>query len=66
MAQESQIQSKYGLFIMFRATKKKVWGFQVFTIVPKGPWEALEVELKLSLFFYWHKFHRKENSKFEI
>ncbi len=68
MVQESQIQSKYGLFIMFRATQKKVWGFQVFTIVPKGPWEALKMELKLSFVFTGKNFIKKkiQNSKSEI
>jgi hypothetical protein len=51
---------------MFRATQKKVLGISSFYQSIKGPWETLEMELKLSLFFYWQKFHQKENSKFEI
>jgi hypothetical protein len=53
---------------MFRATQKKVWGFQVFTIVPKGPWEALKMELKLSFVFTGKNFIKKkiQNSKSEI
>ncbi len=44
--------------------KKKGLGFQVFSMVPKGPWEALKMELKLSFFCLLAKISSKR--KFEI